>query len=306
MLAPVRWLKSGARRCSGSAICGPVKVRTVTSTPLNWSAPVPCRRLALVVATATAAAGGEQQRHGGDACGPTGALTLGHGDLPCVWGRRSAHPAPPPWSRTVADRNIGCLGPISQRRGRYSRWSAGGWRTAAGRRWRRRGAPRAGGSARRTSSRSTTSTSEAGGQQLPVLAQDGRLGGVVGPHDRRRLQRHRRHHRVQDLGDRHPSGGEVQADPPGAGRGGGDVGEVAVGDQQLGAVAGLGQRAEDLRVDEPGCGASSPPWGRRGDGARAAGGTPAGRWRRTPGRARPCSRPDPPPAPRSAAATTSP
>src|SRR4029450_9043642 len=41
MLAPVRWLKSGARRCSGSAICGPVNVRTVTSTPLSWSAPVP-------------------------------------------------------------------------------------------------------------------------------------------------------------------------------------------------------------------------------------------------------------------------
>jgi hypothetical protein len=39
--APVRLLKSGARRCSGSAICGPVKVSTVTSTPLCRSAPVP-------------------------------------------------------------------------------------------------------------------------------------------------------------------------------------------------------------------------------------------------------------------------
>ena len=33
--APVMALKSGARRCSGSAICGPVKVMMLTSTPSN-------------------------------------------------------------------------------------------------------------------------------------------------------------------------------------------------------------------------------------------------------------------------------
>ena len=34
-LAPVSASKSGARRCSGSAICGPVKVMTLTVTPSN-------------------------------------------------------------------------------------------------------------------------------------------------------------------------------------------------------------------------------------------------------------------------------
>ena len=33
IVAPVSSLNSGARRCSGSAICGPVKVITVASTP---------------------------------------------------------------------------------------------------------------------------------------------------------------------------------------------------------------------------------------------------------------------------------
>ena len=32
-LAPVSFSNSGARRCSGSAICGPVKVRMLTVTP---------------------------------------------------------------------------------------------------------------------------------------------------------------------------------------------------------------------------------------------------------------------------------
>src|SRR5712691_12948165 len=35
IFAPVSFSKSGARRCSGSAICGPVKVKTRTVTPLN-------------------------------------------------------------------------------------------------------------------------------------------------------------------------------------------------------------------------------------------------------------------------------
>ena len=34
-LAPVSFSKSGARRCIGSAICGPVKVMTLTVTPSN-------------------------------------------------------------------------------------------------------------------------------------------------------------------------------------------------------------------------------------------------------------------------------
>src|ERR1700751_5027569 len=33
ILAPVSFSKSGARRCSGSAICGPVKVIRLTVTP---------------------------------------------------------------------------------------------------------------------------------------------------------------------------------------------------------------------------------------------------------------------------------
>src|SRR5579859_2705344 len=41
ILAPVRAANSGACRCSGSAICGPVKVSTVTSTPANWPVPPP-------------------------------------------------------------------------------------------------------------------------------------------------------------------------------------------------------------------------------------------------------------------------
>jgi hypothetical protein len=35
-LAPVALEKSGARRCKGSAICGPVKVTTRIVTPLNF------------------------------------------------------------------------------------------------------------------------------------------------------------------------------------------------------------------------------------------------------------------------------
>ena len=35
-LAPVAFSKSGALRCSGSAICGPVNVSTRTVTPLNF------------------------------------------------------------------------------------------------------------------------------------------------------------------------------------------------------------------------------------------------------------------------------
>ncbi len=34
-LAPVSFSKSGARRCSGSAICGPVKVMMLMVTPSN-------------------------------------------------------------------------------------------------------------------------------------------------------------------------------------------------------------------------------------------------------------------------------
>src|SRR6266568_5037543 len=36
ILAPVSFSKSGARRCSGSAIWGPVNVTTRTVVPLNW------------------------------------------------------------------------------------------------------------------------------------------------------------------------------------------------------------------------------------------------------------------------------
>jgi hypothetical protein len=40
-LAPVSFSKSGARRCSGSAICGPVKVTTRMVVPLyGWFDPV--------------------------------------------------------------------------------------------------------------------------------------------------------------------------------------------------------------------------------------------------------------------------
>src|SRR5215510_10070035 len=39
ILAPVSFLKSGARRCSGSAICGPVNVRRLTVTPAKGWAP---------------------------------------------------------------------------------------------------------------------------------------------------------------------------------------------------------------------------------------------------------------------------
>src|SRR6476661_7969816 len=40
ILAPVSLAKSGARRCSGSAIWGPLNVRMLTSTPANWLPPV--------------------------------------------------------------------------------------------------------------------------------------------------------------------------------------------------------------------------------------------------------------------------
>jgi hypothetical protein len=39
IFAPVSFPKSGARRCRGSAICGPVNVRTLTVTPSKGLAP---------------------------------------------------------------------------------------------------------------------------------------------------------------------------------------------------------------------------------------------------------------------------
>src|SRR4051794_19955770 len=42
ILAPVSFSKSGARRCSGSAICGPVNVTTWMSTPSKRCGPAAC------------------------------------------------------------------------------------------------------------------------------------------------------------------------------------------------------------------------------------------------------------------------
>ena len=53
--APVMALKSGARRCSGSAICGPVKVMMLTSTPSN--SPAACAVPATSASAATPASG---------------------------------------------------------------------------------------------------------------------------------------------------------------------------------------------------------------------------------------------------------
>src|SRR5689334_25238134 len=58
--APVSLAKSGARRCNGSAICGPVTVSTFTSTPANWLplVPPPVVAVAGAAAVVLVAAGG--------------------------------------------------------------------------------------------------------------------------------------------------------------------------------------------------------------------------------------------------------
>src|SRR5690348_15590503 len=55
ILAPVSAWKSGARRCNGSAICGPVNVSTFTVTPANWLLPPPLAAGAVVLVAAGAA-----------------------------------------------------------------------------------------------------------------------------------------------------------------------------------------------------------------------------------------------------------
>src|SRR5690349_18836389 len=56
ILAPVSAAKSGARRCNGSAICGPVKVSTLTVTPANWLLPPPAAGAVVLVAAGAAGA----------------------------------------------------------------------------------------------------------------------------------------------------------------------------------------------------------------------------------------------------------
>src|SRR3954447_19722203 len=53
ILAPVSFPKSGARRCRGSAICGPVKVTRFTVTPAKGFAPAAEVPALLVPAAAT-------------------------------------------------------------------------------------------------------------------------------------------------------------------------------------------------------------------------------------------------------------
>src|SRR5918995_211199 len=114
MVAPVSRPKSGARRCSGSAIWGPVNVRTVTSTPLCRSGPVPwvgsvwlsSPPLQAAISSETAAMDTAQRENG----------RLDMAVLPCFEGPSAARSAPSPEGLYRSAINIRCLALVGSRR----------------------------------------------------------------------------------------------------------------------------------------------------------------------------------------------